>query len=97
MVNREQNFNRTKTRSNPLAVGTLLRKRRYELNWNQEKVSALSGVNRFTISDIERGKVKRPRSETVYRIGRAMGMDMDKVIRAWLRKRQIRCRGKGEV
>lgn len=54
-----------------------LRKGRF---WTQEDLSKKSGVNRMTISEIERGLNTHPRWGTIRRLARAFGVPPEKLI-----------------
>ena len=46
----------------------------------QEKLSDVSGVTQSVISDIENGKVKHPRIDTVLALANALGVKLEHLI-----------------
>lgn len=52
---------------------TLIEVKRASVNMSQNKLASLSNVKQSVISDIESGKTKSPRYETVEAIGRILG------------------------
>ena len=55
--------------------GRLLRRTRLRRKLTLDRLSALSGVNLRTISDIEHGRNRKPAYDKVVRLERALGMD----------------------
>jgi HTH-type transcriptional regulator / antitoxin HipB len=53
-----------------------LRARRAELRLTQEHLAEVSGLNRRVIGQLERGEIS-PRFDTVLRIARALGLDIE--------------------
>src|SRR5439155_1736376 len=57
------------------AFGGVLRARRLSRGLTQEELSRLAGVSVRAVRDIERGRVRRPRKDSVRRLAAAVGLD----------------------
>jgi transcriptional regulator with XRE-family HTH domain len=57
-------------------VAEKLRARRIKLNMSQKEVAVKTGVSQAAISDLERGRIERPRLTTVVSWARALGLEM---------------------
>lgn len=51
---------------------TLVEQKRREKNLSQNKLAALANVKQSVICDIEKGKTKSPRYETIVALGRVL-------------------------
>ncbi|MEV6007065.1 helix-turn-helix transcriptional regulator [Streptomyces sp. NPDC051976] len=58
-------------------LGAVLRARRGSVGLTQEELAALSGLSVRAVRDLERGKVARPRRETVRLLATALGLGHD--------------------
>lgn len=54
---------------------TIVEEKRREVGWTQLELAKRSGVFQSVISDIESGKTKFPRVETIKRLGQCLGFD----------------------
>lgn len=54
---------------------TIIQEKRTAAKMTQTELSALSGVKQSVISDIENGKTKSPRAETVMALAAVLGFD----------------------
>ncbi len=52
---------------------------RLEKGWTQQELADKSGVPQPTISQIEKGNRKYPTHETIKKIARALGVDIDEL------------------
>ena len=57
----------------PCAFGLVLRRRRVAARLTQEQLAARAGLSARAVGDIERGRVRYPRPESVRLLGRALG------------------------
>ena len=57
------------------AFGEVLRARRLSRGLTQEELSRLAGVSVRAVRDIERGRVRRPREDSIRRLAAAVGLD----------------------
>ncbi len=57
----------------PMIVGSVIQRKRKEVDKPQEIVSGLAGIGRTHLSAIERGE-RRPTLDTFYKIGEALDM-----------------------
>src|SRR5690349_23846357 len=57
------------------AFGGVLRARRLSRGLTQEELSRLAGVSVRAVRDIERGRVRRPRKDSIRRLAAAVGLD----------------------
>ena len=57
------------------AFGGMLLARRLSRGLTQEELSRLAGVSVRAVRDIERGRVRRPRKDSVQRLAAAVGLD----------------------
>jgi transcriptional regulator with XRE-family HTH domain len=57
----------------PCAFGLALRRRRVAARLTQEQLAARAGLSARAVGDIERGRVRYPRPESVRLLGRALG------------------------
>jgi len=62
-------------------VGDVIRKRRHERGLSLEELSDLAGVNKATISQVERGEAN-PRADTIEKIAGALGMTTTEIYAA---------------
>lgn len=62
-----------------VALGELLRSRRYERGWTQEQLEEYSGVSQNYISKLENGAVKRPGKEILESLAASLGLSMDEI------------------
>ena len=70
---------------NPILVGVAIAKFREKKGITQEVLSGLSDIGRTHLSAIERGE-RKPTLETLYRISRALGVNMSDIVIAIERK-----------
>lgn len=68
----------------PIPLSERLTRAREALGLTQEELSTLSGVPQETISRIEGGKTKRPRTETLQPLTRALGRVRLNLASAWM-------------
>ena len=64
---------------NPVIVGKAIAQFREQKGVTQEVLSGLSDIGRTHLSAIERGE-RKPTLETLYRISRALGVNMSEII-----------------
>lgn len=57
-------------------IGDVIRKLRRERHWSLDKMAEVSGVNRMSLSEIERGVVD-PRRSTIEKVAGAFGLQID--------------------
>lgn len=57
-----------------------LRKYRMEKGWSQEKLSREAGISYQTLVKIERGSIENPKIETILKLGKALGISLDKLV-----------------
>ena len=60
-------------------MGNKIRERRLELGISQDRLAALSGVDRVSISLIETGKTVNPSIKTLGKIASALGTTVDDI------------------
>lgn len=56
------------------AIGAVIKRLREKRKYTQEVLSALAGIGRSHLADIERG-AKHPNFETIWKISSAFGLD----------------------
>lgn len=57
-----------------MTFGDLLRQRRQAARLTQEELAATSGISARTISDLERGRAKKPQAETIRRLAAGLSL-----------------------
>ena len=57
-----------------------LRELRQKKGWTQERLSAASGVDQPTISNLEHGRIKSPSFNVISRLAKALGVDPDDIV-----------------
>jgi len=62
-----------------LPIGTLIRKKRVEKSWTQEKLSTVSGINSRSVQKIEAGD-RIPSLATIFKLAVALGITPDTII-----------------
>lgn len=63
------------------AFGAVLRRHRIRVRMTQERLAELAGLSARTIRDLEAGRVRYPRPESVRRLGAALGLAGDELER----------------
>lgn len=56
-----------------------IKKKRMEKGWTQLTLSEKSGVPQPTISEIEQGNRKYPRHESIRKLAKALGVDIEEL------------------
>lgn len=73
------------------ALGKLVRKKRIEKSWTQEKLSSEAGINNRFLQKIEAGD-RTPSLITIFKLASALGMTPEKIItpiwREWQKERR---------
>jgi len=59
----------------------MIKATREKLGWSQSELARRSGVKQGSISDIESGKTRHPRIDTVIKLARAMKVPVEKLMR----------------
>ena len=59
----------------------MIKKLRQKKGWTQTELSRRSGVKQGVLSDIENGKTKHPRCDTLAAIAAALDVPVEKLIR----------------
>ena len=59
----------------------MIRELRKKKGWTQSELSRRSGVKQGVLSDIESGKTKHPRCDTLAAIAEALGVPVDKLLK----------------
>ena len=59
-----------------MSLGEEVLKRRTELGWTIYRLSPATGISYSSLSDIERGKTKRPSEKTMYALESALGVSL---------------------
>lgn len=62
-----------------LSIGELVRKKRIEKSWTQEKLSSESGIYNRSLQKIEAGE-RTPSLITIFKLASALGITPDKLI-----------------
>ena len=57
----------------------MIKKLREDLGWTQSELARKSGVKQGVISDIESGKTKNPRIDTMAAIASALGVPIERL------------------
>jgi len=57
-----------------------LRKLREEKRWSREKLARESEISYHTIIKIERGVIKNPKLETLFKLAKTLGVSIDKLV-----------------
>jgi transcriptional regulator with XRE-family HTH domain len=71
------------------ALGELVRKKRIEKSWTQERLSSKAGINTRFLQKIEAGD-RTPSLITIFKLASALGMTPEKIImpvwKGWQKK-----------
>ncbi len=59
----------------------MIRELRQKKGWTQTELARRSGVKQGVLSDIENGKTKHPRIDTLAMIAKALGVPVEMLIR----------------
>jgi len=62
-----------------LTIGDLVRKKRTEKSWTQERLSSEAGINNRFLQKIEAGD-RTPSLETIFKLSSALSITPDKLI-----------------
>ena len=57
-----------------------LAKLRKQKGWSQEKLAVESGVSYNTIIKLERGRIENPKIDTVLKLAKALGVNIDDLV-----------------
>jgi len=63
-------------------IGALIQAQRHKKKLTQEELAIKSGVSYTTLIKIERGSVKNPTISTIEKIADALGVSIDRLVRA---------------
>ena len=64
-----------------LTIANNIKTLRHKSHWTQEQLAQRAGISYNTLIKIESGRIKNPSVDTAYKIARALGTTIDRLLK----------------